>query len=283
MIASFFGYLKDLIWRNDNLDWIEDLQELCDEQNMEIDSIPLVIDNPKVMPMVRGHAFEFALTRLLETSLPKQYKVSNPYMNAQLGLHDIDVKIEEVKTGGKWSAECKLSSKGSFKYRKHPTLGKIPSFQVKCMRSRTYTEKKAKEVAPKIGVDWKELVVHNDQYRSADFDIVASSLANAFYITDDDGHFAYSPGDIDKGKGKEYLDHFGINQKQCFETVVFARSEDIIPKNTPDFSCRRKVCYDPDCGFVPNYPTVWLKEDRLGVEPPWVLIDELPALLEAGP
>ena len=54
---------------------------------------------------------------------------------------------------------------------------------VKCMRSRTLGDNKVRELAPKIGVDFELLKIHNDQYVPKDFDVIITTIGNAFYDT----------------------------------------------------------------------------------------------------
>lgn len=75
-----------------------------------------ILSDPKVIPMIRGKAFEFSAMLLLQNILPKSdWVVDKPVMNAQFGLHDMDVRITHQKTQKVIGVECKLASKGSFK------------------------------------------------------------------------------------------------------------------------------------------------------------------------
>ena len=258
-----------------SMNWLNSLQSFCEEHNIPIEDLHLICDDPKVIPMIRGKAFEFSLARLLEKELPQEYNISTPYMNAQLGLHDIDVKVTHPTTGREWSIECKLAKKGSFMKKNG-----IPMIRVKCMRSRTLGPGKIAELAPQWGFPEEVLKIHNDQYRGVEFDIVATSLANAFYITDEEGKFVFDPEKINKGAGEDFIKSNKLNQKICFNTIFFARAEDIKALERNSVKCTRGKCNDPNCGFIPNYPIIEFNPNGgLVPNPPWVNMSELIQLL----
>tara|TARA_B110000003_G_C16628710_1_gene525841 strand:- start:338 stop:1117 length:780 start_codon:yes stop_codon:yes gene_type:complete len=255
--------------------WFSELNDFCFEHNIPIEDLHLICDDPKVIPMIRGKAFEFSLARLLRENLPASFEVSTPYMNAQQGLHDIDVLISHNQTGKKWKIECKLAKKGSFMIKSG-----VPMIRVKCMRSRTLGPAKIKELSPIWGYPEPVLKIHNDQYRGVEFDIVATSLANAFYITDEDGKFVFRPSKINGGNGQQFVDFNRLNQKTCFDTVFFARADSIRALRRNSVQCTRGKCDDPDCGFIPNYPIIEFSP-RGGIKPkpPWVTMEDLHTIL----
>lgn len=257
------------------VEWLHSLYEFCREHNIPIEDLHLICDDPKVIPMIRGKAFEFSLARLLREKLPNEFEISTPYMNAQLGLHDIDVKIFHPTSGREWSIECKLAKKGSFMVK-----NEVPMIRVKCMRSRTLGPAKIAELSPKWGFPESVLKVHNDQYRGVEFDIVATSLANAFYITDKDGKFVFRPEKINKGTGKYFVESNGLTQQSCFDTIFFARGDDIRALERNSVKCTRGKCIDPNCGFIPNYPIIKFTSEG-GIVPgtPWVTIEHLQSIL----
>ena len=94
-------------------------------------------------------------------------------------LFTTDVAIINQKNAKKYSAECKLAKKGSFRLQ-----GCIrPFIEVKCMRSRTLGDKAAEQRSKLIGIPSTSLNIHKDQYIETDFDLVITSLANAFFQT----------------------------------------------------------------------------------------------------
>ena len=76
------------------MSWVEEIQAYCDEYNIPIEHLAGTLYEPKVVPMVRGKAFEFSVMQALQKALPaKRWDVTKPAMNAQLGLHDTDVRV----------------------------------------------------------------------------------------------------------------------------------------------------------------------------------------------
>src|SRR3989338_6697920 len=171
--------------------WEQKVEEYCKKYNIPVLYLAETLYEPKVVPMIRGKAFEFSVMMTLQEILPRdEWQVDKPMMNAQIGFHDVDVRVIHKPTKEVVRVECKLAKKGGYRLF---TDGHS-EIRVKCMRSRTLGLTKVKELAPKFGVSEKVLAVHNDQYLSADFDLVISSIANAFYSTDKKtGYFEWNP------------------------------------------------------------------------------------------
>jgi hypothetical protein len=125
-----------------------------------------------------------------------------------VGFKDVDVCIIDTITQKRYSVECKLSKKGGFHCKKGN-----PFIEIKCMRSRTLGEEAARQKSVLTGIPTNLLMIHNDQYTSSDFDIVITSIANAFYVTDDQGLFMWKPSQ----DGEEFLHRLSVNnQKDAF-------------------------------------------------------------------
>lgn len=190
--------------------WQDKLEEFCQRYDLEIEYLAEVLNDPKVVPMIRGKSFEFSAKKHLSKILSDKYKVTNPRLNAQTGQHDIDIAITNTQTDKKYSVECKLASKGSFnaKVVKDKNLSLFEEYseyysslqlKVKCMRSRTLGEQAAKQKSKITGLDYDLLMIHNDQYIPGEFDLVITSIANAFYETDEkDGLFYWHPPENSK-------------------------------------------------------------------------------------
>lgn len=161
--------------------WEEKVKEYCEKYNIPVLYSAETLYEPKVVPMIRGKAFEFSVMMALQEILPKdEWRVDKQMMNAQTGFHDVDVRVLHKPTSKIIRVECKLAKKGG--YRLFPDGHS--EIRVKCMRSRTLGKAKVKALAPKFGVEEKVLAVHNDQYLPTDFDVVICSIGNAFYATD---------------------------------------------------------------------------------------------------
>jgi hypothetical protein len=235
--------------------WQQKVEEYCKKYNIPVFYLAETLYEPKVVPMIRGKAFEFSVMMALQKILPSnEWIVDKPMMNAQLGFHDVDVRVQHKKTNKIVRVECKLAKKGGYRFFNdgHSEI------RVKCMRSRTLGPSKVKELAPKLKVSEKVLSVHNDQYLPADFDIVITSIGNAFYDTDSKtGFFEWNP----TKEGKEFLKKLGAKQENnlrdfAFNTMFVAKTEDLTIGNN-GIICTRAQCKNKKhCGFIPNYPII---------------------------
>lgn len=235
--------------------WEEKIKEYCEKYNIPVLYLAETMYEPKVVPMIRGKAFEFSVMMALREILPKnEWQIDKPMMNAQIGLHDIDVRVLHKPTGKIIRVECKLAKKGGYRL----FADGHSEIRVKCMRSRTLGQAKVKELAPKLGISEKVLAIHNDQYLSADFDIVVSSIGNAFYATDKKtGYFEWKPSPT----GRDFLHKIGALEKKTLQDFAFralyvAKTSDLKIGNN-GVICTRAKCKDKKaCGFIPNYPVI---------------------------
>lgn len=258
--------------------WEENIIKFCSQYNIPIEYLADTLNEPKVIPMIRGKAFEFSVLKKLQEILHKDnWQPIKDVMNAQLGSHDEDVSIINPKTGKRYSVECKLAGKGRFKKVKSGEY----IINVKCMRSRTMGENIVQRLAPQLGISVESLSCHNDQYRQTDFDLVVTSIGNAFYETDDDGLFIWEPTD----EGKEFLSRLlgetnpELQQQAGFNKMFVASSKDLAVGNGFQ-KCVRKTCTDKDnCGFIPNYPPIIFDGETLRPTNGWYPIEEIETIL----
>lgn len=263
--------------------WISDIREYCRVLNISTEDLYKIVTDLKVAPMIRGKAFEFSMYSKLRQILPSnEWTVSKPIMNAQTGIHDIDVMVKHNLTGKIISVECKLAGKGKFRVAKKTQAGIAKKgdylIGVKCMRSRTTkTPEKAESMAKKLGVSKEAFLIHSDQYRVSSFDVVATSIGNAFYETleDDDGNLMYKFQPTDEGKqfikklkpplnteaalqeSVDDLDTETALQEFVYNKVYLASSLDITVSNESGVVCGKHKCLDKyNCGFIPNYPVI---------------------------
>src|SRR3989338_7810277 len=100
--------------------WQKKIEAYCNEYQIPIEFLPEILFEPKVVPMIRGKAFEFSAMTILRSVLPsKTWHIEKTPMNAQQGIHDIDVAVIHKPTNKKISVECKLAAKGRFKVLKN--------------------------------------------------------------------------------------------------------------------------------------------------------------------
>lgn len=259
----------------------EKIYAYCQKYDIPIEYLPEILLDPKVIPMIRGKAFEFSVFKALHQILPKNiWLVDKPMINAQFGLHDTDVRIIHKPTRKIISAECKLVGKGTFKYNKDESV----QARVKCMRSRTLGESKIKELAPKLGISESLLKVHNDQYVPADFQVVVTNLANAFYETDEETElFEWQPS----RKGIDFLkfisgeENIEILQHFAYQKMYLATSTELAILPASNIKCTRKKCSQPSsCGFIPNYPLLVFEKEASIPNKPWYDLGNSEIILE---
>ena len=262
---------------------IKKLNEYCNRYDIPKTHFIDILEDLKVIPMVRGKAFEFQTSDRLRTILNKsRWRVSNPLLNAQPGIHDIDVKITNEIKKVDINAECKMASRDSIKLSNG-----VLSFQVKCMRSRTIGHKGvAERLAREYGIDKKSVLAHADQYRTKDFGIVITSLGNAFWDTDNIGRYKFNLDEEmvrylmtlfpSKFLGNEKTD---VLKRKLKDFLLVAKSSDLIVSKTNRIVCRRRVCTKKEnCGFIPNYPIVNLNDVANG-KSPWKQIEVIETIL----
>lgn len=251
--------------------WVKALEEYCKDYNIPIEYLAETLKDPKVIPMIRGKAFEFSVILKLKEVLPSAtWLVEKPFINPQLGFHDQDVLLTHIKSGKKISIECKLAAKGGFK--KIKTNYQI---RVKCMRSRTLGAEQVEKLAPQRGLTTQQLTVHNDQYLPSDFDAVITSIGNSFYETDDSGIFVWSPSnDGTSFLEKIYGSENNMSPKDfAFSSMYVAKSSDLAINNNGVICTRKKCTEKESCGFIPNYPVIKFSTDSKEPLSAWVLLE----------
>jgi hypothetical protein len=247
-------------------DWKKELEEYCERFDIPIEYLARTLSDPKVVPMIRGKAFEYSAIIALKRYLPtNEWLVEKPYMNAQSDAHDIDVKVTHIATQAVVRVECKLAKNGGYRYysakpanRGKPAQPARSEISVKCMRSRTMGDEKIAVTAPKIGVSETALKSHRDNYLPADFDVVLTSIGNTFYCTNEAGEYEFKLSE----KEEEFLELLnpGHNNHKvgAFEKLYLVRAADLAVGNSRyPVRCVRRTCHDKDnCGFIPNNPLI---------------------------
>lgn len=258
--------------------WISKVRNYCLKYDIPLTYLADIINEPKVVPMIRGKAFEFsAMLRLQEILSPDIWLVDKPSMNAQFGFHDIDVRVIHKPTRNIISVECKLAGKGNYKSLPNGDT----QIKVKCMRSRTLGASKVGELSKKMGIDEQLLSVHNDQYLPTDFEVVITSIGNAFYITDElTDLFEWQPD----SKGLEFLRLLSSGQnielqKFAYNSMFVASAESLAIKPQNNISCTRNKCTQKQsCGFIPNYPIIHFEKGNITPSNSWLAIENAETL-----
>ncbi|PJF39944.1 MAG: restriction endonuclease [Phototrophicales bacterium] len=255
------------------MNWIEDLEQFCEKYNIPLDFLAETLNEPKVVPMIRGKAFEFSVMLALQHVLPQdEFTIEKNPMNAQRGIHDEDVLVIHKPSGSLIRVECKLAAKGRFAHQKDGSN----EIRVKCMRSRTLGAEMVKNLAPQWGVSEDLLSIHNDQYLPHDFDVVVTSIGNAFYVTNENTQqFEWGPSE----DGIIFLHNLGGNLDNlkdfAFNKMYVARSADLSVTEHNGVKCTRKKCSQPhDCGFIPNYPKIIFEPGQTQPAQHWIELDD---------
>lgn len=264
--------------------WDEKIIEFCRKYNIPIDYLAETLYEPKVIPMIRGKAFEFSVLLALHDAIPaSEFEVTKIPMNAQLGSHDEDVSIKHLASGIKLSVECKLSAKASYR----SFTDGSSQIKVKCMRSRTLGRSVIERLSPVWNIPQDVISVHSDQYLPTDFDFVVTSIGNAFYITNSDtGLFEWGPSE----SAKRFLQSIHLKSEEnrdlkdfAFHKLYIARTSNLAVRPENNVMCTRQKCKTPEnCNFVPNYPIIRFQFNRTTPDYPWFeLKDSLPLFYEA--
>ena len=235
--------MNDLIL-NDS-DWQTKLISYCNRYNIPVEYLAEIINEPKVIPMIRGKAFEFSvmikLRKILSTD---EWTVDKPWMNAQSGSHDIDILVSHKQTGINIRIECKLAAKDSYKYNQSIEQSEI---RVKCMRSRTLGTNEAITRARILDIPEQAMIEHKDQYLPRDFDIVATSIGNSFYKTNrETGIFEWCPNT----RGTRFLnmireelyETYDSLQEFAYNRMYIAMSTNIAANENNEIICTRRNC-----------------------------------------
>ena len=148
---------------------------------------------------------------------------------------------------------------------------------MKCMRSRTLGISKVAALAPKLGISEDVLTIHNDQYLPEDFDVVITSLGNAFYRTDElIGKFEWKPTQREIEFLENLAGHKVANLKDfAFHKIYVARSKELAIGAMPGITCTRRKCENKTkCGFIPNYPVIAFNPTTYKPKETWVAIED---------
>ena len=224
----------------------EQLYGYCDKYKIPIESIFQILEDQKVVPMIRGKATECNVYIILREMLnPNEWSVVKLNLNAQPNNDDQDISITHKRTGIIIKVECKNAVRGSFKHSKKCKI-KTPHCRIKCHKSRS-----------KI----KVAATTNDRYSVDAFDIIVSNLSNSIIASGTLSEY-FEP--IPDNECFELLsEHYNV--PNSFEDVFNATFNDWRFAKTPDLA---------ENGFLLRAPPLLLKEDNI-----WNPINKLEAAL----
>ena len=209
----------------DKLHIYDDIKEYCDRYNIPIDNLMDILEDQKVLPMIRGKATEYIAAIVLKNILKsRNWQVQKLNLNAQPGTYDEDISITHSKTGIRMKVEAKNAVRGSFRIGSSRMLISEPHFKVKCHKSRS-------------NIKLKETT--NDRYLVEDFDLIVCNVSNAIFQgkTISDGlEILHNSEAIDNLKKhynvttkKELIRHSYDDWRGCFPRTI-AQDDDSIPR-----------------------------------------------------
>lgn len=223
------------------------LKEYCAKYKIPELYIISILDDQKVLPMIRGKATEYnAFLLLLETLNSAEWSVEKLNLNAQSGIHDEDVSVTHKRTGVIIKVECKNATRGSMMYSARARI-KVPHFKVKCHKSRS---------------DISKAETTNDRYFDTDFDIILTNLSNAIIegATFTESFVLINRPDVIAA----LVDHYAL------ESPTFT---ELFNATYNDWRCAKSTSISQD-HVIPRTPSVLLKDD-----PTWKPINRIEELL----
>ena len=116
----------------------DDVMRYCKEYNIPTEYFLEILNDQKVLPMIRGKASEYNAYLVIKDVLPETVWIVNKLnLNAQPNTDDQDISITHRRTGMLLKVEIKNAVRGSFKSGIRARVCKEPHFRVKCHRSRS--------------------------------------------------------------------------------------------------------------------------------------------------
>ncbi len=222
------------------------LEQYCKKYAIPLDSFFEIINDQKVVPMLRGKGMEYNVFLVLSTILNSaEWVVTKLNLSAQPGLLDEDISITHRNTGTRLIVESKSAVRGSMRTGSRARLHRVPHFHVKSHRSRSFIGRAG-----------------NDRYQATDFDIMVTNPSNALFAG---GTIGAELELIDDNRLIEVLyEYYGVGSK---EELIQAADSDwrfVLPPEIADVQ-----------GLIPRTPTVYLQND-----PYWLPLAELPRKVE---
>ncbi len=235
---------------------VEKLKQYCYEHGLDFENLAEVLNEPKVVPMVRGIGYEYVVISYLKNLLQNdtRFVAGKTIVNTQMDVKGSDADIFDKVTNRKIRLECKLAANGSFSTGTR--IIKYPHCKIKVMRSRTLGEKMIERVAAMGEATIDEITAHKDSYLPSHFDFVITNLRNAFYVTTESDTFKFEPTDEQWAFLETFFNttsHQVIDDELKFNHF-YIKSTDLAPLNN-GHDCNRRDCPNPTtCKFIPNYP-----------------------------
>ncbi len=224
-----------------------DIMEYCNTYNIPKENLLDILEDQKVLPMIRGKATEYIGAAILKRTLnPREWLVEKLNLNPQEGITDEDVSITFRRTGNRLRAETKNAVRGSFRLsaRGRPN----PHFTVKCHKSRSNLKRQS---------------TTNDRYLVGEFDLLLCNVSNALF----------------KGRSLEsglplIEDAQAIGWLKEFYQVT--TNDELVRKAYDDWRICLPLNIADKAGVIPRTPVIFMEND-----PNWFSLDRLAANLRS--
>ena len=213
----------------------DDVKEYCERYNIPVENLMDILEDQKVLPMIRGKATEYIAAVVLKNTLKsRNWQVQKLNLNAQPNTYDEDISITHSKTGIRMKVEAKNAVRGSFRIGTPKTKIKVPHFKVKCHRSRSNISLSG---------------TTNDRYLLNDFDLIVCNVSNAIFQGKTIGD---SLEVLHNSEAIEHLkEHYGVTNKR-----------DLIRSSYDDWrGCFPRSIAQED-GSIPRTPYVKMVDDE---------------------
>ncbi len=229
----------------------EKIQEYCSKYNVPIQYLVEILEDQKVVPMIRGKASEYNATLFLQEVLKDSidWIVTKFNLNPQPDVIDQDLTIIHRKTAIPIRVEVKNACRDSFSDGKRSKNCKVPHLTIKCHKSRSNI----------IKAD-----TTNDRYLCGDFDLIMSNTSNAIVVSGTKTLEDFAIID-DERKLDILYRYYNVNDKQsliqmCYNDWRFVDPEDIA---YPDGSIPRTPLVLLDASQDANWFTSHRLEEKL--------------------
>lgn len=143
------------------------IREYCDKYNIPIEGLLDILEDQKVLPMIRGKATEYIAAIVLKQTLnPREWHVQKLNLNPQSNQYDEDISVTFSRTGKRLKVEAKSAVRASFRKGSKNTKVQTPHYKVKCHKSRSNISKSE---------------TTNDRYMADEFDLIICNISNALF------------------------------------------------------------------------------------------------------
>ena len=217
------------------------ITEYCRTYNIPKEHLLDILEDQKVLPMIRGKATEYIGAAFLKRVLDeREWIVEKLNLNPQSGSMDEDVSITFRRTGRRLRAETKNAVRGCFRLQARGRSR--PHFQVKCHKSRSHLKRQN---------------TTNDRYLVGEFDLLLCNVSNALFK----GR-SLEPGLplIEDEQAIGWLKEFyRVGDKDELMRCAYDDWRFCLPASIAD-----------DAGVLPRTPVVFMQDD-----PNWFGVDDL--------